>query len=81
MTQRIIKANGEIKDTFMALSLNTKECANAVMNREQEKFDEAILERWILKMTVKDWGTDILGPKKMIHGKMKMNSLIPQMAS
>ena len=46
MTQYIIKANCEMKDSFMALSLTTKECVNAVLYREQEKFDEAILERW-----------------------------------
>ena len=33
---------------------------NAALYQEQEKFLEAIQERWSQKMMVKDWGPDIL---------------------
>ena len=59
MTQLIMKVNGEIKDRSTVCSLTPEECVNATLYQEQEKFLEAIKERWGQKTTVKDWGPDV----------------------
>jgi hypothetical protein len=60
MTQRIMKANGEIEDHLMVRPLTPKECVSAPLHQEREKFLEAIQWRWGEKTTVKDLGPDIL---------------------
>jgi hypothetical protein len=55
-----MKVNGEIEDHSTVCSLTPKECVNAALYQEQEKFLEAIQERWGKKTTVKDWGPEVL---------------------
>ena len=42
MTQRIMKANGEIEDRSTVRSLTPEECVNAALHQEWEKFLEAV---------------------------------------
>ena len=60
MTQYIMKANGEMEDCSTVCALTPKECVNAALYQEQQKFLEAIQDRWGQKMTIKDLGPDIL---------------------
>eukprot|EP00804_Cyclotella_cryptica_P017310 CCRYP_020331-RA/>CCRYP_020331-RA protein AED:0.23 eAED:0.25 QI:0/-1/0/1/-1/1/1/0/484 len=60
MTQRIMKANGEIEDRSTVRSLTPEECVNAALHQEQQKFLESIQGRWGEKTRVKDLGPDFL---------------------
>jgi hypothetical protein len=55
-----MKANGEIEERSTVRSLTPKECVNAALHQEQEKFLEAVQGRWGQKTTVKDLGPDVL---------------------
>jgi hypothetical protein len=84
MTQHIMKANGEIKEHSTVCSLTAEEYVNTTLYREQEKFLEAIQERWGQKMMVKDWSPDVLNlvsdfliQRTTIPGKMKMGPHYP----
>ena len=59
MTQRIMKANGEIKDHSTVCSLTPKECVSAPLHQDGS-FLKAIQGRWGQKTTVKDLGPDVL---------------------
>jgi hypothetical protein len=45
---------------FDGSSPTPEECVSAPLHQEREKFLEAIHGRWGKKITVKDWGLDIL---------------------
>jgi hypothetical protein len=60
MTQRILKANGEIEDRSTVCSLTPKEGVNAALYQEQETFLEAVQEMWGQNMMIKNLGPDVL---------------------
>jgi hypothetical protein len=55
-----MKANKKIKDCSTVRSLPPKDCVNAALHQEQEKFLKAVQGRWGKKTTVKNLGPDIL---------------------
>ena len=60
MTQRVMKANGEVEDRSTLRLLTPEECMSDALRAEQEKFLASVCDRWGIGTTVKDLGPDIL---------------------
>jgi hypothetical protein len=56
----LMKANGELEDRSVVLTLTSEEHVNAALFREQQEFLACVEKRWGPKTMVKDLGPDVL---------------------